>query len=80
MGLRMVVAGHGQGRRAGLAGGEFGHRRLSNGEAPTSLKMTVRGSSGGAETRRVRRGGRWAQAIASKGVEAAVSRRDATWA
>jgi hypothetical protein len=34
----MVVAGHGQGRRVGLAGGEFEHRRLSNGEAPASLK------------------------------------------
>jgi hypothetical protein len=78
--LCLAVAGHDQGRQTRLVGGISGAEGSTMGKLWRAWKMAAHGLGGGAQTRRVRRGGRWARAAASKGVGAAVSRRGVTWA
>jgi hypothetical protein len=56
------------------------HNGLGGGRVPTSLGAGECSSGGGAGTKEMRWGGKWACTVTSKGVEAAVSCRGATWA
>jgi hypothetical protein len=75
-----VVAGRGQEHRTGLVGGNSGRKGSAMGELRRACRTGARSSGGGDETRRVRRRGKWARAVASKGVGSVVSCRGATWA